>query len=280
MTRTPGMLSKAKLEQLHRKYNRREYVHPDPLEFLYEYENVGDREVVGLIASSLAYGRVLQILRSVRSVLDRIGPQPRAFLIENRPSTIRRVFSGFRHRFTSGMDLSALLTGIRSAVLRHGSLNACFLAGFDPSADNVLPALSLFASELNCDNTQLLPSSTGGGACKKLNLFLRWMVRQDPVDPGGWTGVPSSTLIIPLDTHMAGIGQRLGLTYRKSANMKMALEITDAFRQIEPSDPVRYDFALTRFGIRSELTIDDLIGGLRRRRDWTRQATKRHKRHK
>jgi len=263
LTGTTGILSKSTLGRLYRKYNRRRYVHPDPLEFLYDYPEVADREIVGLIAASLAYGRVAQILKSVNSVLSSMGPKPCSFLSEHKPCDIHRMFSGFRHRFTSGPDLSTLLIGMRSAVRRHGSLNTCFLAGFDAASDTVLPALSSFAKELDCDNTQLLPSSTGGGACKKLNLFLRWMIREDAVDPGGWTGVPSSKLIIPLDTHMVDIGRRLGLTHRRSANMKMALEITEAFRRIAPADPVRYDFALTRFGIRSELTISELVSELR-----------------
>ena len=92
-----------------------------------------------------------------------------------------------------------------------------------------------------------------GSACKRLNLFLRWMVREDNVDPGGWNQVPASMLIIPLDTHMHRIGHSFQLTSRKQADMRTALEITKAFREMSPQDPVRYDFSLTRLGIRNDM---------------------------
>ncbi len=102
---------------------------------------------------------------------------------------------------------------------------------------------------LPSDMTMLLPSPGKGSACKRLNLFLRWMVRSDDVDPGGWSGVDAGKLIVPLDTHMHRMGLEVGLTRRKQADMQAALEVTRAFRTIAPEDPVRYDFALTRLGI-------------------------------
>ncbi|MFC1474950.1 TIGR02757 family protein, partial [bacterium] len=95
----------------------------------------------------------------------------------------------------------------------------------------------------------LTPAPRRGSACKRMNLFLRWMVRRDDVDPGPWTDVPASKLVVPLDTHMHRISSGMGLTSRKQADLKTAIEITDAFRAISPEDPVRYDFALTRLGI-------------------------------
>jgi uncharacterized protein (TIGR02757 family) len=104
-----------------------------------------------------------------------------------------------------------------------------------------------------------VPSPVGGSACKRLNLFLRWMVRQDGVDPGGWDNVPQSKLIVPVDTHMHRICLRLGLTTRKQANMATALEITEGFRALAPDDPVRYDFSLTRLGIRRDADLADCL---------------------
>ena len=94
-----------------------------------------------------------------------------------------------------------------------------------------------------------MPSHTGGSAFKRLNLFLRWMIRDDRVDPGGWKGITASKLIIPLDTHMHRISLHLGLTERKQADMKTAVEVTESFKNIEKKDPIRYDFSLTRIGI-------------------------------
>ncbi|MFC1462976.1 TIGR02757 family protein [Verrucomicrobiota bacterium] len=254
------MITKQKLDRLYRKYNRRKYVSPDPLQFLYDYTDVRDREIVGLIASSLAYGRVAQILRSVETVLEPMGPSPRAFLMRSRPRQVKGILAPFKHRFTAGDGLASLLAGIKRLVTRHGSLNQAFLSGMQKSDSSILPALKSFANRLNCSDSHLVPCPSRGSACKRLNLFLRWMVRKDAVDPGGWTGVPKSRLIVPLDTHMANIGRTLGLTHRRSADMKMAIEITESFRKLAPRDPAKYDFALTRFGIRSDMEMRDLLG--------------------
>ncbi len=245
------------LEGLYCDLNRRRYVHPDPLEFLYDYDDPSDREVVGLVASSLAYGRVAQILKSVRSVLQRMGPRPASFLRDVSEASLNQNFTGFRHRFSTGEDLSAMLLGARGVIERWGSLQNCFTAALNDGDETVLPALSVFAKELNGAGRRghLLPDPARRSACKRLNLFLRWMVRSDEVDPGGWRAVPAAKLIVPLDTHMYKIGLVLGATRRKAADMRTALEITDAFRRISPEDPVRYDFALTRLGIRSDMDI-------------------------
>jgi uncharacterized protein (TIGR02757 family) len=248
-------LLKRSLEELYERVNRREYVHPDPLEYLYMYKRPEDLEVVGLIASSLAYGRVGCILDSVGNVLGRIG-SPREFVVSTSRRKMRELFSGFRHRFTTGDDLAAVLFGAGEAINKHGSLRACFVSGLRIAHETVIPALSSFVREVSdgspSDLGHLLPSPERGSACKRLNLFLRWMVRRDAVDPGGWDEVPPSKLVIPLDTHMHRIALGLGLTERKSADRKAALEITEGFGMLAPSDPVRYDFALTRFGIRGE----------------------------
>lgn len=249
------MINKTVLDRLYRRYNRRKYVHPDPLEFLYGYPNVRDREIIGLIASSLAYGRVTQILRSVETVLQKMGPSPYAFLTQTSNRSLGKLFPGFRHRFTTGEELVSLMTGMKKTMSKHGSLNECFVTGMSRFDKTVLPALEKFTAELKCDGNYLIPCPGKGSACKRLNLFLRWMVRKDAVDPGGWVGIPGSKLIIPLDTHMAKLGRVLGLTQRKSANMAMALDITTSFRGLVQGDPVRYDFVLTRFGIRDDMDL-------------------------
>jgi len=241
------------LEELYGHYNRFEHIHPDPLEFVYLYDNKPDMELSAFIASSLAYGRVRQILKSVRSVLDAMGPSPSSFLLENRPAVIRKAFHSFKHRFTTGAILSDLLVALGRLSREYGSLESCFQAGFSRHDSNILPALAEFVKKLEqaCGRTMptFLPSPRGGSACKRLNLFLRWMVRSDRVDPGVWQTIPASHLIVPLDTHMHRVALAMGLTSRKHADICCAIEITGAFRSICPDDPVRYDFALTRLGI-------------------------------
>jgi uncharacterized protein (TIGR02757 family) len=253
------------LEALYRRLNRRELVHPDPLEFLYRYEETPDREIAGLVASSLAYGRVKQILRSVGDALDRMGPSPGSFLRESPPEEIERAFSGFKHRFTTGEDLARMLSGARDVVLSHGSLGACFAALVGDEDDNVIPALTGFTQRIlgaSEGGACPLPDPGRGSACKRLHLYLRWMVRRDDVDPGGWDAVPASKLIVPLDTHMHRLSRLLGFTDRRQADLRTALEVTGAFRRLRPEDPVRYDFALTRLGIRSDVDEEALLAGL------------------
>lgn len=258
------MISRDRLEKLHALYHRRELVHPDPLEFLYDYPDLGDREVVALVASSLAYGRVAQILKSVSTVLDRMDPSPSDFLLNSSLESLLSTFSDFKHRFTTGEDLALMLWNAKGLIEKYNSLYACFTALSNDSDDTVLPALSAFVRAFNPSGRRngrfsLLPSPHQGSACKRLNLFLRWMVRNDEVDPGGWDSVPASKLIVPLDIHMHRICLSLKLTKRKQGDLRTAVDITHAFRRIAPEDPVRYDFVITRLGIRKDT---DLAGFL------------------
>lgn len=260
-------INKKALEDLYKRYNRREFVHPDPLEFLYNYDTAADREIVGLIASSLAYGRVAQILKSASSALDKLTPSPRAYIEKTPPAKMDRDFRDFKHRFTTGEELSGMLRGIKTALQKHGTLESCFLS-FMTEGGGAQAALKGFVGSVNmrdcgCACGSLLPDPERGSACKRLNLYLRWMSRNDDVDPGGWDGVDPSQLIIPLDTHMHRIGTALGFTSRKQADIRTAIEITDAFRTISPNDPVRYDFCLTRLGIRSDTSLDDFLAKYR-----------------
>ena len=244
---------KARLDELYEKYNHREFVHPDPLEFLYRYDDLKDREIAGLVSSSLAYGRVAQILKSVDIVLEKMDPSPYRFLLEKKPDQLKACFEGFKHRFTTGYEVAGLLTAAGKMIKDSGSLNSAFLENYNNGDDNIVLAslgfcenFSVFSKNSCCS---LIPSHTGGSALKRLNLFLRWMIREDGVDPGGWKGIPASKLIIPLDTHMHRISFQLGFTGRKQADMKTAVEITESFKKIEKNDPIRYDFTLTRIGI-------------------------------
>ncbi len=246
--------AKEQLEALYSKYNRREHVHPDPLEMVYHHDDPADREVAGMVAAGLAYGRVNQILASVRSALDRLDGSPSACVDTASAEDLTARFEGFRHRFTGGDELAAMLAAVGRLRRRYGSLERCFAAAPDDDEMTVQGALGVFVAELvraaGRPLLHLVPAPERGSACKRLNLFLRWMVRRDAVDPGGWTSVSPARLIVPLDTHMHRVGLGLGMTERRSADLRAALEITAGFRAISPADPVRYDFALTRLGMR------------------------------
>ena len=252
---------KIKLDELYEQYNRAEYIHPDPLEFLLTYSSIRDREIVGLVASSLAYGHVSQILKSVAKVLDAMGTSPYTFTMNSTRSSLKKIFKGFVHRFATGDHVSDLLLGVKMVIQKYGSLNQCFSHAFSEEDTNILTAMGYFVEEIlswGNDPGHLVARPEKESACKRINLFLRWMVRHDRVDPGGWIGIPPSKLIIPLDTHMHRISQQLCFTEKKQANLNTALEITEHFKEICPEDPVKYDFTLTRFGIRADLCSDQI----------------------
>jgi uncharacterized protein (TIGR02757 family) len=256
------------LDELYDQYNQREFVHPDPLELLYEYETARDREIVALLAGSMAFGRVSQILASLRALLGRMGPSPADFLERTPPADLPEIFVGFKHRWTTGLEVARVLSGVRRIIENCGSLGRCFAAGLQKDDITTLPALGRFVDQLRTTRPEqrnsLLPDVSGTGACKRLHLMLRWLVRRDAVDPGGWVDVNPRLLIIPLDTHMHRVGTALGLCRRKQADRRSALEITAAFAAIQPADPVRYDFALTRLGIRAELDLPAFLAQCRR----------------
>lgn len=249
----PGSLDRTALERLYLKYNDRRFVATDPVEFVHRYEDPRDRELVALVASSLAFGNVKQIRGSVARALDILGPAPADRVAGSRASALERDFRGFRHRWITGADVAALLGGARRAIAGYGSLGALFGSMLERGDADVAPAAGRFARALRGANGGyrqcLLPSPESGSACKRLNLFLRWMVRSDAVDPGGWRGVSPAMLLVPLDTHMHRFALRHGLTGRRAADLEAAREVTAAFREIAPDDPVKYDFALTRLGI-------------------------------
>ena len=243
------------LDVLYNKYNHARWIHPDPLEFVHRYSNPLDQEVVGLIAASLAYGRVTLILSSVRTILEPMGCSPRDFLLSTDEHLWLSLYKGFRHRFTTVDHLVELLGGIKRAIRRYGSLGECFSSHMRKDHATIINALMGFVRDLRKDKrfyNSLLPLPEKGSACKRLHLFLRWMIRKDNVDPGPWEWISPSILWIPLDTHMYRICSKLGMTSRKSADQKCAMEITQYFRKICPEDPVKYDFCLSRLGIRQE----------------------------
>jgi len=246
---------KKRLDELYARYNHRSFISPDPLEIVYHYRARRDREVAGLIAALLAYGGVKQIVGSATDALKRLGSSPAARVAGSTDSQLRSVLSGFRHRWTSGNDLAALLAGAGEMMRRYGDLEQGFLAGLSSADATVLPALSAWVGRLRGGRRpkhDLLSCPRQGSACKRLNLFLRWMVRKDDVDPGLWAGVRPSLLVVPLDLHIFRVARAWKLTRRRQANLKTVLEITEAFRGLSPADPVRYDFCITRASMRGE----------------------------
>lgn len=241
------------LDALYDRYTDRRHITRDPIVVVYRYEDAAEREIVALLAALLSYGNVPSILRGIDTLLDRLDHVPRKYLLASSVDAIRRDLRGWRYRVTSDTDMAALLIGIKRTLEAHGTLEAAFAANASPDDTTVLPALEQWTASVahaaNHPLNHLLPNPSRGSACKRLHMFLRWMVRRDAVDPGGWDAIEPRQLIVPLDTHMHAMARRLRLTRRKQANGATALAITEALRRVHPTDPVRYDFALTRPGI-------------------------------
>ncbi|MBR1657986.1 MAG: TIGR02757 family protein [Synergistaceae bacterium] len=251
---------KSFLEGLYYVYQRRELINPDPLHFLYSYDDVRDLEIAGLVASSLAYGRVAQIMKSVDGVLSCLTREPHKFLLGNKNFEV--VPAGFKHRFTTGHDMNVLLGNVREILEEFGTLENFLGECLRVSGGNLFSALDEFSGRLSknraADSFSLVTAPKDGSACKRLFLYLKWLVRSDDVDPGGWKVIKPCELLVPTDTHMHNIGTKLGFTKRKTADLKCAAEITEGFKEICPEDPAKYDFVLTRFGIRAGLNVDEL----------------------
>ena len=249
----------------------------DPLSFCHRYSKPEDREIAGLLASSFAYGNVKIILRSLEAVFSKIGPSPRRFVEQFEPEEGLQLFAGFKHRFNDSRDLCALLYAMRLMLAGSGSIEAFFCRGFDGRQDDISATLAQFsAAVLAFDYTPvfgrsappqdsyfsfLFPSPDAGSACKRLCMFLRWMVRPaDGIDLGVWQSIPPAKLVIPVDAHIQRICRLLGFTARKQADWRMAREITAALRRLDPLDPVKYDFSICHLGI-SEGCSGDVAGG-------------------
>ncbi len=252
-----------RFEEMYRCYNRPEYIEPDPVSIVRIFPDLLDREVAGIVSSCLAYGRASQIVRSIRRVLGVMGDNPYGFLIEADDQKVWEVCKGFRHRFTDSRDLFDLLVSMRNSLREWGSLEDLFASGVDGFGEKALGGLSRLSRALRSASGErkntLLPDPSLGSACKRYHLFLKWMVREDAVDPGGWSCISPADLMVPLDTHMHRICTVLGLVKRRNADIGAVVEATRSFRKICPADPARYDFSLTRFGIRSDLEMKDLI---------------------
>jgi uncharacterized protein (TIGR02757 family) len=235
----------------------------DPIDCVRRYANPADQEIAGFIAAGLAFGRVASIKASVQAALAPMGESPAAFV---RAFDLRRdaaPFLTFVHRWVRGRDMVALLAILRHMLDAAGSLEQFFAGGDDPASPDIGPGLESFCARARDVDLRpvygsrhsrpgahaFFPLPSGASACKRLNLFLRWMVRRDAIDLGAWSRVPPARLIVPLDVHVIRVAQCLGLTPYASPGWRMAASITASLRQIDPWDPVKYDFALCHLGM-------------------------------
>jgi len=253
------------MDALYRDYDYRDRVANDAIQYPQRYGDPLDREVAGLLAASLAYGRMTLFGPWVERLLGWLGPSPRAFALDFDPVRHANLFAPFHYRFTRGVDVAAAVLAIHRLLVRHGSLRRAFLVGYSDADPDIRPALDRFAASILEQDFRpvgmrrptrgfrhLFPRPRDGGACKRWNLFLRWMVRREYPDFGDWSDVSPAKLVIPLDTHVANMASAIRLTRLRSRTWRMASDITGTLRRLDPADPVKYDFALCHTRMRGD----------------------------
>ena len=243
------------LENLYLKYKNKNSS-KDPVWILHRFSDEKDIEIAGLITSCYAYGQVDQINIFILKFLKNINFKVHEFTSNYSEHKDKKYLNNLYYRFNTEEDMSLLLLNIKSILDEFKSLKGLFADFYQDTHVNILPSLKIFASELNKverKNTNykyLIPLTENNSACKRLNLYLRWMVRKDEIDTGIWKDkIDKSKLIMPVDTHIYRVSQKLKLIKRKSCDMKFAVELTERLKSFDVADPVKYDFALCHFGI-------------------------------
>jgi uncharacterized protein (TIGR02757 family) len=259
--RTEQELS-SRLDGLYQDYNRTDSA-SDPVHRVRPFSGPADREIAGFCAAALAFGRVASVLNSIDTLFTLLGPHPAAFVRQFEPERAPAAMRAMVHRWIRGDDLVALLWILRQMLERSGSIEQFFLEGYNNADTDIGPALDSFSTRaLALDIRRaygrvprrpgvcyFFPRPSAGSACKRLNLFLRWMTRSDEVDLGAWSRVPASKLIVPLDTHVIRLGRCLRLTKYTSPGWRMAADVTASLRALQPDDPIRFDFSLCHVGM-------------------------------
>jgi len=259
----PARNLKSILDRFYKEFDFQKRVQHDPITIPRRYSSPEDIEIAGFIAASFAYGKVDLFRPVVEKILKPCGRHPAHFLRTFSLKKHSKHLKGIRYRFNTEQDILCFLYLISAAIKKKGSLKRLFYDCMHHDDPDVEGALTGFVDYLlDMDTTpvfgrnikpyglkQLFPSPRNGSACKRTNLFLRWMVRANDVDFGIWDMVPASHLIIPLDTHIARIAKCLGLTQRNTFGWKTAKEITEALKRFDSEDPLKYDFALCHHGI-------------------------------
>jgi uncharacterized protein (TIGR02757 family) len=247
------------LHCLCRDYDRK-FIPEDPVSLVHTYQDPRDQEIVGLIASLLAFGNAKAIRGSVAKILKLMGERPSQFIAAWTPDRHVKGFESLGHRWVRGADLLLLIDLLKGFLDRHGSLKETFLVHYREDDADIGPILTRFSREVRRRVGQkgagrgfryFFPSPQDGSPCKRLNMFLRWMVRPaDGIDLGLWPEISPSKLVIPMDTHVYRFARRFRLGSVRSPTWRLAREVTDFLKELDPKDPVKYDFPICHFGMR------------------------------
>lgn len=242
------------LETLYDRYNRTEFIAPDPISVPHRFEGREDREIAGFLSATIAWGNRRAIVGNACRMMSYMDNAPADF-VKNASEEELRKLTVCVHRTFNGEDLIAYVRALRSLFRRYGSLGE-FFEGRYAATGSIPSVLSDFRREFFAEphpprSEKHLSSIDKGSACKRLNMFLRWMVRRDDrgVDFGLWRSIPMSALYLPLDLHSGDVARALGLLVRRQNDWRAVEEVTAVLRTFDPEDPVRYDFALFGAGM-------------------------------
>ncbi len=251
------------LTELSETYADRKYLSDDPIYYVHQYADPADQEIAALISASLAFGNVKAVQASVQKILGLMGKSPRGYVAAFDAKIEAPRYEGFVHRWVRGGDVVLLMAWLRGVLKKHRSLKALFLKHYDPADSDVRPMLEKVTAGILDDLPPLLharaasrgfryffPSPKDGSPCKRLNMFLRWVVRpKDGFDLGLWPEIAASKLIIPLDTHIFQFAVRHKLSAYKNPRWDMAMDVTKFLKELSPEDPVRFDFPICHHGM-------------------------------
>ena len=242
------------LESLHDRFNCEDFIEADPISVPHSFSGTEDREVAGLLAATIAWGNRKAIVKSAHRMMRYMDNAPYDFVV-NASERELATLQSYVHRTFNGEDFKDFVLGMRHIITHWGSLGGYFESHYDKMRDmrSVLSAFrrDFHAAEHNAHSEKHLSSIDKGAACKRLCMYLRWMVRYDNrgVDFGLWRKIPMSALYIPLDIHTGRMGRELGLLRRKQSDWRAVEELTSSLRCFNADDPVRYDYSLFGVGI-------------------------------
>jgi uncharacterized protein (TIGR02757 family) len=242
------------LEQKLLEFNSLAFIEADPVSIPHRYTAKEDIEIAGLLAATISWGRRDLIVRAAGKMMALMGDAPHAFVMEASAMELKSL-DAMVYRTFQGPDMQSMVLGLRRIYQEEGGLEHVMRlddAATDTSAGigryrNAMLATPSFTAR----TAKHIADPSAGSSAKRLNMYLRWMVRQDGagVDFGIWNSLKASQLICPLDVHTGNVGRKLGLLTRKQDDWRAALELTDALRKFDPRDPVKYDFSLFGLGI-------------------------------
>ena len=247
------------LDELHDRYNCVDFIEPDPISIPHSFANPLDKEIAGFLAATIAWGNRKAIVKSANRMMEYLDCRPYEFVMGASEGELRGLGS-YVHRTFNGTDLECFVRALRRICGASGSLGEWFQSDWEKRGDMRL-VLADFRHEFfdfghPARSEKHLSSITKGAACKRLNMYLRWMVRRDSrgVDFGLWERIPMSALYLPLDVHSGNLSRSLGLLERRQNDWRAVEEVTACLREFCPEDPVKYDYALFGAGINAGLT--------------------------